>query len=180
MNPMIQKLLAIVPAPAHPENAHGKWDDVESALGLKLPDDYKEFIERYGSGVLCTYLRISSPFEFAMYEKYNGPRQGWIHFTGIYTSWLREPVNLPYPVFPEIPGLLPWGVYGDVDALAWYTEGGPDEWYIVLYRLEHGFIALKGMGFGAFLVAAVEGNLPLSADFGLQHLAQTSRKFESE
>lgn len=180
MSPLIGKLLALVPPPARRKNALGDWKEIEREFGLELPQDYKEFIEHYGSGVLCASIRIWSPFEFLKHPKHKGPRRGWIHLTGIYTDWQGKPVGLPYPVFPEISGLLPWGVYADVDALAWYTKGEPKEWYTILHSLETEFIELKGIGFADFLLAAIEGKLSLPSDLLLQHVAEAPRTFEPE
>src|SRR5690606_15206934 len=38
---------------------------------------------------------------------------------------------VPYPVFPNSPGLLIWGSDMDGNNLYWFTEGDPDDWPII-------------------------------------------------
>jgi hypothetical protein len=48
----IQELLDLVAPPAEPVEAVQSvtWEDIEEALGTKLPRDYRDFAYRYGSG----------------------------------------------------------------------------------------------------------------------------------
>jgi len=41
------------------------------------------------------------------------------------------------PLFPESPGLLPWGSDANGHLYCWWTKGKPDKWSIV--QLFHGY-----------------------------------------
>lgn len=56
------------------------WAAVESAVGTRLPDDYKQFAALYGPGVFCDYLRIFHP---------HGPT-AWVDLLGPIPAALRE------------------------------------------------------------------------------------------
>jgi hypothetical protein len=40
--------------------------------------------------------------------------------------------HVPYPLFPEPGGLLPFGIDDNGDGLYWLTTGEPDQWSIVV------------------------------------------------
>jgi hypothetical protein len=46
--------------------------------------------------------------------------------------------NIPYSVYPDAPGLLPWGRDENGSVMLWLTEGEPNDWPIVLVRIEGG------------------------------------------
>ncbi|MFJ9817928.1 SMI1/KNR4 family protein [Streptomyces sp. NPDC101151] len=98
-----QALTRLVPPPERPIDAHGDWADVEARLGVRLPADYKQLVERYGHGEFCDYLYLRTPFG-------PGPHNG-----------------LRYD-----DGLLVWGTTMDADRLCWRTEGDPEEWPVVV------------------------------------------------
>src|SRR4051794_23736409 len=52
----VQELTGLIPPPTSPVDARGDWNSVESALGLKLPTDYKQIIEAYGTGRFFGWL----------------------------------------------------------------------------------------------------------------------------
>jgi hypothetical protein len=62
MKNALGKLVKILPPPKKPVEAHGDWRKAEAKLGTSLPDDYKTFIEAYGTGAISYELRILSPF----------------------------------------------------------------------------------------------------------------------
>lgn len=68
---------------------------------------------------------------------------------------------VPYPVFPEPGGLLPFGSFGDVDVLNWLTVGEPEAWPFVYYDREEGFFEVKGLSAIGFVWEAVAQRSPL-------------------
>jgi hypothetical protein len=162
MHPAFAELRRLVPPPDEAHNAIGDWAACERELGHPLPDDYKEFISAYGSGILCALFDIPSPFSLTQLGKV-APREWWVQWAGIYDASGETPTELPYPAYPSIPGLLPWGLYGDVNVLSWYTGGDPSRWHVVYQHREDGFFEVPGMGFAAFLVAALNGTVPCHA-----------------
>jgi hypothetical protein len=70
-------------------------------------------------------------------------------------------VEIPYPVFPEPGGLLPFGTLGDVDNLNWLAVGEPDRWPFVYYDREEGFFEINGLSAVEFVLEAVTQRSPL-------------------
>jgi hypothetical protein len=117
MDPYLRELIQLVPPPSDPQNAKGDWKQLESDLGLTFPDDYKQYIKEYGSGTLCALFEIGSPFRLESHYK-KAVKDAWSSWAGIYHGWGDVPESeIPFPIYPKIPGLLPWGTYGDVDVL---------------------------------------------------------------
>jgi hypothetical protein len=178
MNTLLEELVKLVPPPAEPRNAQGDWDQIQQNLGLVLPADYKEYVELYGSGVLCSFFSIHSPF--ALERQYGvSTRQAWSARAEIFRDWGEEThQEVPFPIYPEPTGLLPWGTYGDVDVLGWRTGVVPDRWFIVYLDHWDGFFELREMGFLRFLVAAIKGEVPLPDNvFGKDILLAEPRRF---
>jgi hypothetical protein len=126
----IDNLLAIIPPPPVPVEASGEaWEKVEERLGAVLPDDYKEFICHYGSGLISNFIGIYNPFSkrinINLLEQ--SERQLWALRTLI-----GEGEVCPYELFPTPEGLLPFGRTENGDALHWLTCGSPGNWSIVV------------------------------------------------
>lgn len=126
----IADLTAALPAPPAPNEASSAdWADVEARIGTALPADYKAFVEVYGSGRIGGFVWIFNPF--SKRETINllvqADRQREI---------LRELAQggeaMPFPLFPEPGGLLPFGMTDNGDVLHWRTRGSPEEWSIVV------------------------------------------------
>ena len=146
----LDELLAVLVPPERPFRATGNWELVESEIGLKLPADYKAYLAAYGGG-LVNSISIPSPFDVS-----NDVRNWW-------ERWAAEYVDVPYPVFPEPGGLLPFGRVGGMDNLNWLTVGEPDQWPFVYYDRERGFFEIKGLSAVAFVLEAVTQRSPLLA-----------------
>jgi hypothetical protein len=102
----LDKLLEVLPPPRQPLDAHGNWDAVETAIGLRLPSDYKAFIAAYGSGAINNCLDIGNPLGQGI-----DVGRWWTNWAQFYPD-TAEYVNTPYPVFPQSGGLLPFGTLG--------------------------------------------------------------------
>lgn len=177
MDQYIQELLQLVPPPSDAQDAHGDWKRLESDLGLSLPADYKHYIEEYGSGTLCTLFEIGSPFGLESHYK-KSVKDAWHSWAGIYHSWgdVSES-ELPFPIYPSVPGLLPWGTYGDVDVIGWLTDPDPSLWYIVYKDQYEGFFELRDFGFSKFLVSALKGDSPLPDSVMSKQIVNARRTF---
>src|SRR5207249_2196357 len=105
----IEPLKKIVPPPPIPSEVGSlqQWQAVERQPGLALPFDYRDFVFTYGSGLFAQFYRIYNPFAASEY-------------TALYPSVERVcgceretksdwPDRVPYPIYPDQPGLLPWG-----------------------------------------------------------------------
>jgi hypothetical protein len=127
----IEPLKALVPPPAHPSEVGTlqQWQAVERQLGLVLPTDYREFIFSYGTGLFADFYRIYNPFAVSAYTAFipsvlrtcAGARE----IKGKFSD------RVPFPLFPDRPGLLPWGNDENGNDYFWLTEGDPDTWKVL-------------------------------------------------
>lgn len=171
----MQELLSLVATPQAPKDANADWNKVEGDLGLRLPEDYKHFITHYGRGTLCNVLWFASPFNCLdpPTRRAVSAREYWTSWAGIYNDWGRTKREVTRPVYPEIPGLFPFGIYGDTDVLSWYTVGEPQQWEVLYFDRQGRFLEVKGLGFLDFVLAALNGSVPLPDDvFGKDMLDQ--------
>jgi hypothetical protein len=178
--PSIADLIRVVPPPKMPLAASGDWSEVEREMGLVFPNDYKEFIANYGAGAFCSYLLIHSPFLFKVppWTEIVSPKVGWTWWSGIYSDWDPSSPKLKFGVYPEVPGLLPCGLYGDIDVLGWLTDEQPDKWYVV-YFSRQGLFELKGIGFLDFLLGSLEGKIPLPASVFGKEIQKAPRIYKA-
>jgi hypothetical protein len=58
----LDRLVELMPPPAAPVDAVGDWKAIETAVGSELPDDYKRFVERYGTRRIAGLLWPLNPF----------------------------------------------------------------------------------------------------------------------
>ncbi|MBV1938361.1 SMI1/KNR4 family protein [Streptomyces sp. BV286] len=144
-------LLRLVPPPGGAET-DVDWSQVEDALGVTLPGDYKWLVERYGPGSFNDFLYIlqpSSPFHpTRLVESANRAAE-------ILDELRESGVGIPY----EVDELLPVGKTDNGDIVYWVTrpEDAPDSWTIVA----NGARNLKWPHFDGgiveFLVAVLSG-----------------------
>lgn len=160
----LEELMEVMPPPARPYRPTGDWSAVEAALGTALPADFKAFIGVYGSGEINCTLEINNPFHVEGDE----PGEWWQGAAGRYQDF----VPLPYPVFPEPGGLLPFGWLGDINTLNWLTVGPPDRWPVVYFHRDscfdpnRGFFEVPGLSAVEFVLEAVTRRSPLLHRFG--------------
>jgi len=132
----LQKLWEIMPPPERPYaiGTPGAWSAVEAQLGFVLPRDYKEFIDTYGSGRIADFLVVMSPFDPApgsnLLQDYSSTLELFR------TARARDIAECPYPLYPELDGLFPWGKDDQAQTLFWWQVGPPDSWSIVVTSAE--------------------------------------------
>jgi hypothetical protein len=133
----IEELLTVVPAPekATETGSKTKWSKVEKDLGVALPADYKEFVSRYGTGLLSGFIRVFNPFAKSEYTNLVAS----VRRIGATNQMLRasEGARFPYSVFPDPAGLLPWGTDDNGNYYYWLTRGEPDHWPVVVGAGRH-------------------------------------------
>lgn len=107
------------------------WVEVERELDQQLPADYKEFATRFGPGHFRKgYLWVAVPTG-------EGPRLDFFESLyqniGILAEVRSNGIEVPYPLYPEKGGLIPWGSTVDGDVFYWITEHhDPDHWTVVV------------------------------------------------
>lgn len=120
----------LVPPEAPVENGYvGGWEQAESELGVPLPQDYKTFIDAYGSGQIDEFIWIFNPF--SKNENLQLIRQLTIQ-SAVLSELVALGENVPYSVFPATGGVIPFGITDNGDLLFWKTSEAPSEWTVAV------------------------------------------------
>ncbi|MFF7211745.1 SMI1/KNR4 family protein [Streptomyces sp. NPDC008238] len=151
----IDDLVRLVPPPPAPVDATGDWHQVEAALGLALPSDFKALIEHYGLGQFVDFITPLTPF---------GTRDLLVRsarrlLDGERAFRDQHPDESPYRYYPEPGGLLEWAGTDNGDRLCWVTEGQPDDWTVVVWNPRGWHYDAHGVGAVEFLVRWLSGRL---------------------
>jgi hypothetical protein len=139
----LKHLLSAVPPPANASDTPMQLDRliVESGVGVELPDDLFDLAKHYGSGAFETIdgadivLNVLSPTSRTFFRDIN-------RHIGMLADYyqLIGTAALPYPIYPDRPGLLPIGNGESNRILSWITEGSVQRWAIMLRTPEDSFI----------------------------------------
>lgn len=131
LHPDVERLAALVPPPAVPTEvgSPAEWKRIETALGVKLPDDYKGLIECYGSGCFGEFLYPLSPFTTNRHGHLL--HRGQAILAAERASGMARHQGVPFNLHPDAGGLLPWAVTDNGDTLFWYTH--PALWPVVVW-----------------------------------------------
>jgi hypothetical protein len=107
-----------------------EWPKIESAIGITLPNDYKGYINTFGTGCIGGFLWVFNPF--SQNENLNLLKQiqKQLDILSVLKNELGK--ECPYPLFPESGGLLPWGITDNGNVLFWRTIGSADDWNVVI------------------------------------------------
>jgi hypothetical protein len=128
----LKRLTALVSPPEHPQGCppDAVWRSVEAQLRLHLPNDYHELVMTYGTGRFDGFLWVLVPDSrnphLNLMEKAHVQLQAWRALK----EEFGEPI--PYSLYPERDGLLPWALTDNGDVLHWQTGEDPENWRIVV------------------------------------------------
>lgn len=171
MHPAIERLATLMPPPqARP--AVPPWHLALAEVGFQFPDDYRDFVDHYGSGLINDQLLIWAPSlmldgvgEGEARKGFSGLVEGTPAQMNDYLAELHEdePDENPYPVHPDEGGLVAWGKnYYSPNSFFWLTDGpDPNAWPVVAWNRSGTWHRFDG-GFGDFLVANLTGAYPES------------------
>lgn len=126
----VSSLSRVLPPPLGPVETRGSWESVEGALGSKLPDDFKEFIEIYGSGTIGRFISVLNPFSEK--ENLNLLEQSRRQLDALRTLHSDFGERNPYELFPAAGGLLPVALTDNGDVIHWLTNQSAVAWTIVV------------------------------------------------
>jgi hypothetical protein len=123
----IDTLVKVIPPPLEPAGAFlGPWEPVEAELGTPLPPDYKDLVRVYGSGYYMEFFGISVPRCPNLYIRLETSVPATCA-----TFFDRD--ELPYPLWPDPRGLVPFGRTDNGDFLFWLPRGTPQEWGVIVW-----------------------------------------------
>lgn len=130
----LDELLKVLRAPIHPVETRGprEWVEIEAKLGTGLPEDYKVFMDLFGTGTINEFLVIFNPFSSNRFV--NLIDRAFLDFEGLAESRTRWPELFVYDRFPSPAGLLPAGTTHNGEMIYWKTLGHPNEWPLVIFE----------------------------------------------
>ena len=130
----LDRIQQLIPPPRSPvePGAPASWAAAEAALKTGLPADYKEFIDTYGTGSIDDFVTVMNPHSSIPHFRLVDYGETMLRAT----RDLRNGgiVEIPFAIYPEPGGILPWGVTANGDWCYWCTDpqGGPDTWEVVV------------------------------------------------
>src|SRR6266404_2309328 len=113
------KKLVTPPAKPFEVGTLSQWQKYEQKLGTRLPDDYRKFVFAYGSGLFAGFYRVYNPFAASEYIALLSQVERVCGYNR--ESQRSFPKRFPYPYFPELGGLLPWGNDENGNDYFWLT-----------------------------------------------------------
>lgn len=123
----IEALTRLVTPPLEPFRAFsGPWGPVEAYLGTTLPQDYKDFVRLYGSGLLVGLVSIHTP----------GTKNPYLSLAVQVREASGDSMpdqQAPYRLWPRIDGLIKFGGTDNGDQLYWLPHGPPEDWKVVFW-----------------------------------------------
>jgi len=125
----IDDLIRIMPPPSVPQDPIGSWSKAERLIGIALPNDFKDFVQYYGTGQIGDFISILNPF--SRHNTLNLVVQAPLQVE-VLRELSEEGETLPYPLFPNPNGLLPAGLTDNGDVIYWITAQHPDDWEIAI------------------------------------------------
>lgn len=175
------------------------WQMVRQRLGTDLPSDYKALADRYPLLMIDEWLPVlhpatpdppGNPYRLVNLVRYATTQSRFVREfepsrVHTYTPGQEEKVErvepitdgLPFPVYPEVGGLMAWGMPENGSICCWRTEGRPDDWTIVVAS-EPNFWHYRGP-ITQFLVdvlirrvqcPAFPGDFPLGEDWRVEQI----------
>jgi hypothetical protein len=149
----IENLVRVVAPPSDPFEAfRGPWEPIEAALGTVLPRDYKDFVRLYGEGSFVEIIGVLLPRCWSPYVRLVPQVQA-------ICDTFKDDEDLPYPMWPEPGGLLPFGTTDFGDFLFWATRGPPDDWRVVVWGRGLGQFEAYDCDLTGFLAAVALGKI---------------------
>ena len=160
----IELLVAAQKPPDNPVDpgSAAQWLQVERSIGTSLPEDYKQYIARYGTG---SFSRVDFTFLFPF-----NPFSGDENLVTIQESilWVYEECRVDSPeicifnAFPEEKGLLPWGRTDNGDSLFWLTDGPPNAWDTVVFDSKYWGYERYNLTMTQFLTQWLTGDIKVN------------------
>ena len=151
----IERLIEIMPVDFEPFEAVDQvWSNFEDQLGRSWPDDYKIFLNRYGTGQIGNFLWILNPFA----KNPNIGLEKILYFQNSYKK-MREifPGYYSRNTFPEKNSFLTWAVTDNGESIFWEVNSEePDKWNVGVHSVDQGEEEIFEMKMLEFLCNLVE------------------------
>jgi hypothetical protein len=147
------------------------WPELFKRLGTRLPEDFVQFQTTYGYGCFAsrTHPRSMSVAVIGSITNFEFQSRSAELLTDMRLMKEKRPKSIPFPIYCEPGGLLPWGRISNGTILCWAVRGGlVDDWAVVAVRPTTKQAERYEMGFARFLAGLLSGQLaPAWAPKGL-------------
>jgi hypothetical protein len=126
----VPALASVLRPPRRPSRVVPDWAAVEGDIGTALPGDYKWFVDIYGVGRVDGFLSVFHPTSNNTYLRLKDQIARQL---GALRTLREMGEEVPYPLFPEPAGILPWAITDNGNVCHWRTgSANPDEWTVVV------------------------------------------------
>ena len=153
----IERLINVLTPPSSPLEipSEDEWRKFQLE-STKLPGDYIEFIRKFGTGCIDDFIWIFNPS--SKNEDLNLQNQIVKQLDALRgLGFGGEPI--PFSLFPDRGGLLPFGVTDNGDVLFWKTKGDPSAWSIVIGESRSSNYEEYNLGISDFLAAILAAEI---------------------
>ena len=160
----LDEITAALPPPTNPgiSMTDADWIQLFERIGTRLPTDFIQFYKAYGDGYFCSKTHRMS----ANVMLYAGvgmaaffphvPRR----LTELRIIKEKRPKCVPFPLYWEPNGLLPWGSATNDTDLCWQVRGElVDNWHVVVLRAGRGEHEVFKMSAIQFLARVISGTV---------------------
>lgn len=157
----LRKLENIVTPPENPVEVPNEaiWSAVENNLA-KLPDDYRAFIQRYGTGCIDSFIWIFNP---AAENPFLNLEQQALKQEETIKAINEGGMEKFIPFFPASLGVLPFGITDNGDVLFWSNKGEPNSWTVAVLEPRRSPMLEFDMNMTCFLAGLCEGSITCEA-----------------
>lgn len=152
------QITTLIDPPIDPiETSGSSWTEIEREIGAILPDDYKKFINLYGTGSVGDFLWIFNPFS-------RNKNLNLDSFRYFQSSYQNLKVNYPElygrPPFPLHDSFFTWAQTDNGDSLIWIIKSEPPEtWRVGIHSADQAEEELTNLTFTGFMVRLLEKQL---------------------
>ncbi|MBA4146917.1 MAG: SMI1/KNR4 family protein [Verrucomicrobia bacterium] len=167
MNSSLHRLITIEPPPIHlvAPGSLADWSRVETEVGARLPQDFKDYISVYGAGQWGDFFGVINPFYKWKHPQAQESWRAWmdLRLGGLEEMGRKYPqYTAPFRPHPASDGLLAFGYNDNGGTLCWQASGEPDSWRIVCLdgKLSEEYDAFD-MTLTAFLAALLSEEISL-------------------
>lgn len=170
---VIDRVRRLVPPPSSPVAAGSliAFHQVESTLGLALPEDYKLLVTMYGDGQWQEFWYLLNPFSPNPHLNLlqQAPRDD-VSGNNLLSAERyirnRHP-EYPHKIWPEESGIFPWALTDNGGRFFWVIEGPPEEWASIYYPSRDPDHQELGLSTSEIVAGVLSGDLPLfQEEFG--------------
>jgi hypothetical protein len=111
-------------SPAAPRLPEGRgaatapeWSQVEFRLSLEVPGSFRQLVAHFGCGPWAEFLHVLSPF--TSNEHLHFERAVHRQLAALHAVRRNHPNEVPFALYPEEGGLVPWAVSDNGDVVCW-------------------------------------------------------------